>query len=161
MRSQGWRESTRRPRRWPPTVGISWQNPSAARGSTRLRCASGSPPTPTQPAKTRWPERILLRVAFITVGDTGRKTGGYLYNGRVISGLRKRGFEIEEVVAGGATNSRPKIRIHIRPFQVRRDNSRRPRPHRGLPAPGPLAVLAACSGVGPRTTERRRRRVLA
>jgi glycosyltransferase involved in cell wall biosynthesis len=44
-----------------------------------------------------------LRVAFITVGDTGRKTGGYLYNGRVISGLRKRGFEIEEVVAGGAS----------------------------------------------------------
>jgi glycosyltransferase involved in cell wall biosynthesis len=45
-----------------------------------------------------------LRVAFITVGDTGRKTGGYLYNGRVISGLRKRGFEIEEVVAGGASS---------------------------------------------------------
>jgi glycosyltransferase involved in cell wall biosynthesis len=44
-----------------------------------------------------------LRVAFITVGDTGRKTGGYLYNGRVISGLRNRGFEIEEVVAGGAS----------------------------------------------------------
>jgi glycosyltransferase involved in cell wall biosynthesis len=37
------------------------------------------------------------------VGDTGRKTGGYLYNGRVISGLRQRGFEIEEVVAGGAS----------------------------------------------------------
>jgi len=37
------------------------------------------------------------------VGDTGRKTGGYLYNGRVISGLRKRGFEIEEFVAGGAS----------------------------------------------------------
>jgi len=37
------------------------------------------------------------------VGDTGRKTGGYLYNARVISGLRQRGFEIEEVVAGGAS----------------------------------------------------------
>jgi glycosyltransferase involved in cell wall biosynthesis len=37
------------------------------------------------------------------VGDPGRKTGGYLYNGRVIFGLRKRGFEIEEVVAGGAS----------------------------------------------------------
>jgi glycosyltransferase involved in cell wall biosynthesis len=37
------------------------------------------------------------------VGETGRKTGGYLYNGRVISGLRKRGFEIEEFVAGGAS----------------------------------------------------------
>jgi glycosyltransferase involved in cell wall biosynthesis len=44
-----------------------------------------------------------LRVAFITVGDTGRKTGGYLYNGRVISGLRQRGFEIEEFVASGAS----------------------------------------------------------
>jgi glycosyltransferase involved in cell wall biosynthesis len=37
------------------------------------------------------------------VGETGRKTGGYLYNGHVISGLRKRGFEIEEFVAGGAS----------------------------------------------------------
>src|SRR5215216_7503654 len=103
MRSQAWRKSTRRPRRSPPTVGISWQNLSAARGLIRLRCASGSPPTPAQPAKTRWPEKILLRVAFITVGDTGRKTGGYLYNRRVISGLRQRGFEIEEIVAGGAS----------------------------------------------------------
>jgi glycosyltransferase involved in cell wall biosynthesis len=45
----------------------------------------------------------LPKVAFITVGDTGRKTGGYLYNGRVISGLRRKGFEIEEIVAGGAS----------------------------------------------------------
>ena len=37
------------------------------------------------------------------MGDTGRKTGGYLYNERVISGLRKRGFEVEEVVACGAS----------------------------------------------------------
>jgi glycosyltransferase involved in cell wall biosynthesis len=37
------------------------------------------------------------------VGDTGRKTGGYLYNGRVISGLRRRGLQVEEVVAGGAS----------------------------------------------------------
>jgi glycosyltransferase involved in cell wall biosynthesis len=37
------------------------------------------------------------------VGGTGRKTGGYMYNGHVIFGLRKRGFEIEEVVAGGAS----------------------------------------------------------
>jgi glycosyltransferase involved in cell wall biosynthesis len=58
---------------------------------------------PTQPAKMRWSEGVLLRVAFITVGDTGRKTGGYLYNRRVISGLRKRGFEFEEIVAGGAS----------------------------------------------------------
>lgn len=47
-------------------------------------------------------EGVLLRVAFVTVGDTGRKTGGYLYNARVISGLRKRGFEVEEVVACAA-----------------------------------------------------------
>jgi glycosyltransferase involved in cell wall biosynthesis len=44
-----------------------------------------------------------VRVAFITVGDTGRKTGGYLYNARVISGLRQKGLKIEEVVAGGAS----------------------------------------------------------
>jgi glycosyltransferase involved in cell wall biosynthesis len=44
-----------------------------------------------------------VRVAVITVGDTGRKTGGYLYNGRVISGLRRRGLEVEELVAGGAS----------------------------------------------------------
>jgi glycosyltransferase involved in cell wall biosynthesis len=37
------------------------------------------------------------------VGDTGRKTGGYLYNARVISGLRDRGLEIDEVVVGGAS----------------------------------------------------------
>ena len=37
------------------------------------------------------------------MGETGRKTGGYLYNGRVISGLRRKGFEIEEFVAGGAS----------------------------------------------------------
>ncbi len=37
------------------------------------------------------------------MGDTDRKTGGYLYNGHVISGLRLRGLEIEEVVAGGAS----------------------------------------------------------
>jgi glycosyltransferase involved in cell wall biosynthesis len=37
------------------------------------------------------------------VGETGRKTGGYLYNGRVIFGLRRKGFEIEEFVAGGAS----------------------------------------------------------
>ena len=45
----------------------------------------------------------MSKIAFISVGYTGRKTGGYLYNGRVISGLRQRGFEIEEVVAGGAS----------------------------------------------------------
>jgi glycosyltransferase involved in cell wall biosynthesis len=43
------------------------------------------------------------KVAFITVGDTGRKTGGYIYNERVISGLRHRGVEVEEIVACGAS----------------------------------------------------------
>jgi glycosyltransferase involved in cell wall biosynthesis len=43
------------------------------------------------------------------VGGTGRKTGGYMYNGRVIFGLRKRGFEIEEVVAGGASPDEQRI----------------------------------------------------
>lgn len=37
------------------------------------------------------------------MGDTGRKTGGYLYNARVISGLRRRGVEVEEIVACGAS----------------------------------------------------------
>ena len=40
---------------------------------------------------------------MVTVGDTGRKTGGYLYNARVIEGLRGRGMEVEEVVACGAS----------------------------------------------------------
>ena len=44
-----------------------------------------------------------MRIAFLTVGDTGRKTGGYLYNARLISGLRERGFEVEEIVACGAS----------------------------------------------------------
>ncbi|HEX2729519.1 MAG TPA: glycosyltransferase family 4 protein [Rubrobacteraceae bacterium] len=44
-----------------------------------------------------------MRVAFVTVGDTGRRTGGYLYNARVIAGLRARGFEVEEIVAGGVS----------------------------------------------------------
>lgn len=44
-----------------------------------------------------------MRVAFVTVGDTGRKTGGYLYNARVLAGLRESGAEVEELVAGGAS----------------------------------------------------------
>jgi glycosyltransferase involved in cell wall biosynthesis len=50
-----------------------------------------------------------VRVAFVTVGDTGRKTGGYLYNGRVIFGLRQRGLEIEEVVVCGASPEEQRI----------------------------------------------------
>ena len=45
----------------------------------------------------------MAKVAFITVGDTGRKTGGYLYNERLIRGLRERDFEVEEIVACGAS----------------------------------------------------------
>jgi glycosyltransferase involved in cell wall biosynthesis len=37
------------------------------------------------------------------VGETGRKTGGYLYNVRMIEGLRGRGMEVEEIVACGAS----------------------------------------------------------
>jgi hypothetical protein len=43
-----------------------------------------------------------LRVAFVTVGATGRMTGGYLYNARALDGLRRSGVEVEELVAGGA-----------------------------------------------------------
>jgi glycosyltransferase involved in cell wall biosynthesis len=37
------------------------------------------------------------------VGDTGRKTGGYLYNARMVSGLRGKGFEVVEILACGAS----------------------------------------------------------
>lgn len=43
-----------------------------------------------------------MRVAFLTVGDTTRRTGGYLYNARVIAGLRQRGVEVKEIVPCGA-----------------------------------------------------------
>jgi glycosyltransferase involved in cell wall biosynthesis len=43
-----------------------------------------------------------LRVAFVTVGDTARMTGGYLYNARVLAGLRESGVQVEEIVSGGA-----------------------------------------------------------
>lgn len=44
-----------------------------------------------------------MRVAFVTAGDPGRRTGGYLYNARVLAGLRDRGHEVVEVVASGAS----------------------------------------------------------
>ncbi len=44
-----------------------------------------------------------MRVAFVTVGDTARMTGGYLYNARVLAGLRESGVEVEEIVAGGTS----------------------------------------------------------
>jgi glycosyltransferase involved in cell wall biosynthesis len=44
-----------------------------------------------------------VRVAFVTVGDTGRLTGGYLYNARVLAALRERGVVVEEIVPCGAS----------------------------------------------------------
>jgi glycosyltransferase involved in cell wall biosynthesis len=43
-----------------------------------------------------------LRFAFITVGETSRLTGGYLYHARVFAGLREKGIEVETLVASGA-----------------------------------------------------------
>jgi len=43
-----------------------------------------------------------LRGAFVTVGDTGRLTGGYLYNGRLLDGLEESGVDVEAVVPCGA-----------------------------------------------------------
>ena len=48
-----------------------------------------------------------MRVAFVTVGDTERLTGGYLYNARVLLGLRENGVEIEEIVPFGVQTGRP------------------------------------------------------
>jgi glycosyltransferase involved in cell wall biosynthesis len=44
-----------------------------------------------------------VRVAFVTVGDTSRLTGGYLYNARVLTSLLERGVEVEEIVLSGAS----------------------------------------------------------
>ena len=43
-----------------------------------------------------------MRGAFVTVGDTGRPTGGYLYNRRVLGGLERNGLAVERVVPCGA-----------------------------------------------------------
>ena len=43
-----------------------------------------------------------MRLAFVTVGDTHRLTGGYLYNRRLLDGLERGGVEVEEVVPCGA-----------------------------------------------------------
>ena len=43
-----------------------------------------------------------MRVAFVTVEDTARLTGGYLYNGRLLDGLEENGVEVEMVVPCGA-----------------------------------------------------------
>lgn len=38
-----------------------------------------------------------MRLAFVTVGDVSRRTGGHLYNARVLDGLRERGVEVKEL----------------------------------------------------------------
>ncbi|MBC8162893.1 MAG: glycosyltransferase, partial [Roseiflexaceae bacterium] len=43
-----------------------------------------------------------MHIAFITVGDTARLTGGYLYHARVFAILRERGLLIDEIVAATA-----------------------------------------------------------
>ena len=43
-----------------------------------------------------------MRVAFLSVGDPTRQTGGYLYHARVFAGLRERGIDLVEVSAGAA-----------------------------------------------------------
>jgi glycosyltransferase involved in cell wall biosynthesis len=43
-----------------------------------------------------------VRAAFITVGNTRRLTGGYLYHVRLFAGLASRGVEIVELVAAEA-----------------------------------------------------------
>lgn len=45
---------------------------------------------------------VLQKVAFVTVGDTSRLTGGYLYHARVFAALREKGIEVETLVASGA-----------------------------------------------------------
>lgn len=43
-----------------------------------------------------------MNIAFITVGDTQRRTGGYLYHAQVFAGLRAQGVHIDEIVPCGA-----------------------------------------------------------
>ena len=43
-----------------------------------------------------------MRVAFVTVGDTDRLTGGYLYNRRLLDGLAENGVGVDQVVPCGA-----------------------------------------------------------
>lgn len=49
-----------------------------------------------------------MRLAFVIVGDTTRRVGGHRYNARLISGLRDRGAEVEEIAASaeGAVEQR-------------------------------------------------------
>lgn len=43
-----------------------------------------------------------MRLAFVTVGDPARLTGGYLYHREVFARLRARGLALDEIVAAGA-----------------------------------------------------------
>ena len=61
-----------------------------------------------------------LRVAFVTVGDTSRLTGGYLYNARVVAGLRQQGIAVEEVVASGASRTEQEASASRFDFDPRR-----------------------------------------
>lgn len=43
-----------------------------------------------------------MHIAFITVGNPGRFTGGYLYHARLFAGLRTQNSVIDQIVASGA-----------------------------------------------------------
>jgi glycosyltransferase involved in cell wall biosynthesis/SAM-dependent methyltransferase len=43
------------------------------------------------------------RLAFVTVGDTGRRTGGYLYHAEVFARLGEMGVTVEEIIPCGAS----------------------------------------------------------
>jgi glycosyltransferase involved in cell wall biosynthesis len=43
-----------------------------------------------------------MHIAFITVGDLRRLTGGYLYHARLFAGLRAQGVRVSEIVAAPA-----------------------------------------------------------
>ncbi|WP_207957089.1 glycosyltransferase family 4 protein [Rubrobacter tropicus] len=43
-----------------------------------------------------------MRLAFVTVGDAARLTGGYLYNRRLLEGLKENGAKVEVFVPCGA-----------------------------------------------------------
>ena len=114
------------------------------------------------PRRLRSPRRraglrdVLLRVAFITVGDTGRKTGGYLYNGRVISGLapegvRDRGGRGRRSIARGATKAALRFGSTFDPSRFDAIVVDALARIAGRTAPGSLAGPATCSGAGPRT----------
>ena len=68
---------------------------------------------------------VLQKVAFVTVGDTSRMTGGYLYHARVFAGLREEGIEVETLVASRAAPAEqeaaaPRLgcRLDLRRFDV-------------------------------------------